>query len=38
MVPTEPKISKQGAAVKAWDITLTIQVTIEIIRKPVIVT
>jgi hypothetical protein len=34
MASTEPKISKQAVADKTRDITLTIPVTLEIIRKP----
>ena len=34
MASTETKISKQGAAGTVRDITLTIPVTLEIIRKP----
>jgi hypothetical protein len=34
MTPKEHKISKQAAAVKTRDITLTIPETFEIIRKP----
>jgi hypothetical protein len=33
MASTEPKISKQGAAGKIRDITLTIPETLQIIRK-----
>jgi len=38
MVSTEPKISKQAVAGKTRVITLTIPETLEIIRKPGIVT
>ena len=34
MASTETKIHKQGAAATIWDTTLTIPVTLEIIRKP----
>jgi hypothetical protein len=34
MATNEPKISKQAAASTTRDITLTIPVTLEIIRKP----